>query len=71
MSTTTTSAIIVAMKPILASHGFSDVVRNDNGPQYASFKIAEFLSTNNIQHAMHHHYRQRYVMVERFVQTVK
>ena len=57
--------------PILASHGFSDVVRNDNGPQYASFKIAEFLTTNNIQHAMYHHYPQRNAMVERYVQTVE
>ena len=72
MSTTTSTAIIAAMKPIFSRHGFPEVLRSDNGPQYASLEMAEFLSSNNIQHATSSpHYPQSNGMAERFVQTVK
>ena len=72
ISTTTSTAIIAAMKPIFSRHGFPEVLRSDNGPQYASLEMAEFLSSNNIQHATSSpHYPQSNGMAERFVQTVK
>ena len=74
MSTTTLTAIIAAMKPTFARHVFPEVLRSDNGPQYASLKMPEFLSNNNHQHVTSSpHYLQSNGMAEGFVhcQTVK
>ena len=62
------TAIIAAMKPIFARHGLPEVLCSDNGPQYASMEMAEFLSFNNIQHATSSpHFSQSNGMAERFV----
>ena len=38
-----TSAVIISkIKGILAEHGIPDVLRSDNGPQYASAAFTEF-----------------------------
>ena len=42
LSTTTSSAIIKMLKPMFARHGIPEVVRSDNGPQYAYEEFSQF-----------------------------
>ena len=41
-SSTTSSAIIYVLQAVFSHHGIPDVVRSDNGPQYASQEFAQF-----------------------------
>ena len=40
MSTATSKAMIAAMKPVFARHRLPEVLRSDNGPQYASSEVS-------------------------------
>ena len=42
LTTTTSTAVIVAMKAVFARHGIPEIVRSDNGPQYSSHEFALF-----------------------------
>ena len=46
----TTAAVVSKMKEIFAKHGIPDVLRNDNGPQYASAAFQEFTRNWEFQH---------------------
>ena len=46
MSSTTSHAVIAAMKSIFSHHGLPETLCNDNGPQF----MAEFTSSHEIQH---------------------
>ena len=72
LSSTTSTAVIAAMKPIFARHGLPEVLRTDNGPQYSSTEMTDFLSSHNITHTTSSpHYPQSNGMAEKCVQTVK
>ena len=38
----TAAAVISKMKELFAEHGVPDILRSDNGPQYASAAFTEF-----------------------------
>ena len=38
----TSAAVIIKMKEIFSEHGVLDILRSDNGPQYASAPFTEF-----------------------------
>ena len=46
----TTAAVVSKMKEIFAKHGIPDVLRSDNGPQYASAPFQEFTRNWEFQH---------------------
>ena len=46
----TTAAVVSKMKEIFAEHGIPDVLRSDNGPQYASAAFQEFTRNWEFQH---------------------
>ena len=53
----TSAAVIRKMKEIFAKHGVSDILRSDNGPQYACTAFAEFveewgISTHYIKYSL-------------------
>ena len=53
----TSAAFISTMKEIFAEHGVPDILRSDNGPQYASAAFTEFIeewgiSTHYIKSAL-------------------
>ena len=43
MSSTTSHAVITAMKSIFSCHGLPETLRSDNGPQFSSQEMAESL----------------------------
>ena len=46
-----TSAVIISkMKEIFAEHGVPDILRSDNGPQYATAAFTEFAEEQGFQH---------------------
>ena len=72
LSSTTSTAVIAAMKSTFARHGLPEVLRTDNGPQYSSAEMTDFLSSHNITHTTSSpHFPQSNGMAERCVQTVK
>lgn len=46
LTSTTSGVVISALKSTFARHGIPEVLRSDNGPQYASQEFAEFASSN-------------------------
>ena len=46
----TSAAVISKMKEIFAEHGVPDILRSDNGPQYASAAFTEFVEEWEFQH---------------------
>ena len=47
----TTSAVVISkMKEIFTQHGVPDILRSDNGPQYASAAFTEFTEGREFQH---------------------
>ena len=46
----TTAAVVSKMKEIFAKHGIPDVLRSDNGPQYASAAFQEFTRNWEFKH---------------------
>ena len=72
LTTTTSSAIITALKAVFSRHGLPEVVRSDNGPQYSSHEFARFADTSNFKHVTSSSlYPQSNGQAERAVQTVK
>ena len=72
MSTTTSSAVINALKSVFSRHGIPEVVRSDNGPQYASQDFTQFAESYGFQHSTSSpYYPQSNGQAERAVQSVK
>jgi len=72
LTTTTSAAVITAMKAVFARHGIPEVVRSDNGTQYSSHEFAVFAESYGFQHTTSSpHYPQSNGQAERMVQTVK
>ncbi|XP_062519247.1 uncharacterized protein K02A2.6-like [Corticium candelabrum] len=42
LTSTTTLAVIPALKSVFARHGIPDILRSDNGPQYTAWETKEF-----------------------------
>ena len=72
MSTTTSAAIIAALKSVFSRHGIPEVLRSDNGPQYAAQEFTNFAASYDFGHVTSSPYFPRSNgQVERTVQTVK
>jgi len=50
LASTTSDAIIKPLKSIFARHGVPEVLRSDNGPQFASREFQEFAKRYGFQH---------------------
>ena len=69
---TTSSAIISLLKSIFSQHGIPEVLRSDNGPQYASEEIQEFAKQYGFKLVTSSpRYPQSNGFIERMVKTVK
>ena len=69
---TTSASIISVLKNIFARHGIPEIVRSDNGPQYASAEFMTFASSYGFQHITSSpKFPQSNGQAERCVQTVK
>ena len=72
LTTTTSSAVITALKGVFSRHGLPEVVRSDNGPQYSSHEFASFANSYDFKHVTSSLlYPQSNGQAERAVQTVK
>ena len=72
LTSTTSSAIISALKAIFSRFGIPEVLRTDNGPQYNSHEFSQFAKTYTFQHVTSSpRYPQSNGQAERTVQTVK
>lgn len=72
MRSTTSEAVINAVKSTFARFGIPEVVRSDNGPQFASHAFAAFAKHYGFQHITSSpNYPQSNGQVERTVRTVK
>ena len=50
MRTTTTTAMIAALRNLFATHGLPEAIASDNGPQFTSAEFASFLEYYGIRH---------------------
>ena len=50
LTTTTSAAVITAMKAVFARHSILEVLRSDNGPQYSSHEFVVFAKSYGFQH---------------------
>lgn len=72
LNSTTSISVIAHLKSIFARHGIPEIVRSDNGPQYASREFADFAETYGFQHITSSpRFPQSNGQAERMVQTVK
>ncbi len=72
LTTTTSQAIVTALKSIFSRHGIPETVLSDNGPQYSSQEFADFASAYQFDHVTSSpHYPQSNGLGERTVKTVK
>ena len=72
LTTTTSSVVIDRLKEVLAWHGIPEIVRSDNGPQFAAQEFSEFANTYGFRHVMSSpKYPQSNGQIERMVQTMK
>lgn len=72
MTTTTSAAIITALKSIFSRYGIPEVLRSDNGSQYASREFATFAESYGFRHTTSSpRYPQSNGQAERTVKTVK
>ena len=72
LTSTTSAAVIKALKSVFSRHGIPETVRSDNGPQYSSQEFARFASSYEFNHVTSSpRFPQSNGQVERTVQTVK
>ena len=72
MTTTTSAAVITALKSTFSRHGIPEVLRSNNSPQYASQEFAEFAESYGFKLITSSpRYPQSNGQAERTVQTVK
>lgn len=72
LRTMTTSDLIAELRPMFARYGMPEVVRSDNGPQFASSEFQRFLATCGSRHITSSpYYPQSNGQAERAVQTAK
>ena len=50
LTSTTSSAVITALKSIFSRHDIPEIVRSDNGPQYSSDLFAKFATSYDFKH---------------------
>ena len=72
MTTTTSAAVVTALKSVFSRHGIPEVVRSDNGPQYAAQEFVTFSEAYGFLHLTSSlYFPQSNGQAERMVQTVK
>ena len=72
MNTTTSNAVIVAMKSVFSRYGVPDVVMSDNGPQYSAKEFEDFAKDWDFKHITSSpHYPQSNGMAESAVKSMK
>ena len=71
LPSTTSTSVIKAFQAIFSRHGISEIVRSDNGPQYASQEFTDFAKSYSFNHMSSARYPQSNGQAERMVQTVK
>ena len=72
LSSTLSSSVIAVLKTLFARYGIPEILRSDNGPQYASDEFAQFMRSYSVEHITSSpRYPQSNGLVERMVQTVK
>ena len=72
LTSTTSNAVIQAMKNCFSHHGIPLIVRSDNGPQFDSEEFEKFSANYNFEHSSSSpRYLQSNGFVERGVKTVK
>ena len=72
LKSTTSTAVIAALKSVFARHGIPEVVRSDNGPQYSSQEFSRFAEAYEFSHVTSSpRFPQSNGQAERMVQTVK
>ena len=72
LTSTTSNAVIQAMKNCFSHHGIPLIVRSDNGPQVDSEEFEKFSANYNFEHSTSSpRYPQSNGFVERGVKTVK
>ena len=72
LTSTTSAAVIRALKSVFARHRIPETVQSDNGPQYSSQEFAQFASSYEFKHVTSSpRFLQSNGQVERTVQTVK
>ena len=72
LTSTTSTAVITSLKSIFARHGIPEVLRSDNGPQYASQQFSMFAESYGFQHSTSSpRYLQCNGQAERTVKTIK
>ena len=72
LSSTTSSAVIKALKSIFSRHGIPEELITDNGPQYSSHEFSQFAKTYAFTHTTSSpHYPESNGQSERTVKTIK
>ena len=72
LTSTTSSAIITALKAVFSRHGIPSVLVSDNGPQYVSEEMKSFATAYGFSHITSSpHYPKSNGLAERSVRTVK
>ena len=72
LSLTTLNAIIAVLKSIFARYGIPEILRSNNGPQYAFKEFSEFAKSYRFNHLTSNPmFPQSNGQVERMVQTIK
>ena len=72
LNTTTSQAIISALKSIFSRYGIPEILISDNGPQYISQEMKDFAMSYGFQHIISSPYfPQSNGQAERMVKTVK
>ena len=72
LKSTSSKAVIEAVKAVFSRHGIPETVRSDNGPQFSSDEFARFAADYGFRHTTSSpHFPQSNGLAERTVQTVK
>ena len=72
LHSTTTTAVINALKTVMATHGIVKTLRSDNGPQFSSSEFKQFCKSYGIEHQTSSpHFQSSNGEAERAIQTVK